>query len=73
MGLSGTVSMRVGGQRIEVMGSEIEVPDGWAPEVPVRGTADARGEGGDPGSAVALRVRSGRTIVKSVPRSASGA
>ena len=43
--LSGAVSMRVGGQRIEVMGSEIEVPDSWAPEVPVRGTADARGEG----------------------------
>jgi hypothetical protein len=44
-GLSGAVRMRVGGQRIEVMGSEIAVPDGWAPEVPVRGTADARGEG----------------------------
>lgn len=42
--LSGAVRMRVGGQRIEVMGSEIAVPDSWA-EVPVRGTADARGEG----------------------------
>ncbi|WP_243337037.1 hypothetical protein [Anaeromyxobacter soli] len=43
--LAGAVSLRVGGQRMEVMGSEIAVPDAWAPEVPLRGTADARGEG----------------------------
>ncbi|HSD20262.1 MAG TPA: hypothetical protein VLC54_09495, partial [Anaeromyxobacter sp.] len=49
--LSGAVRMRVGGQRIEVMGSEIAVPDSWAPEVPVRGTADARGEGRRAGGA----------------------
>ena len=45
VGLSGTVSMRVGGRADRGDGSEIEVPDGWAPEVPVRGTADARGRG----------------------------
>ncbi|WP_242342518.1 hypothetical protein [Anaeromyxobacter terrae] len=43
--LVGTVSLRMGGERIEVMGSEIAVPAGWAPEVPVRGTADARAQG----------------------------
>lgn len=43
--LTGTVRMRVGGQRVQVMGSELAVPEGWAPDVPVRGTAEARIEG----------------------------
>ena len=43
--LSGAVRMRLGGQRVEVMGSELAIPDGLAPETPVRGTAEARIEG----------------------------
>jgi hypothetical protein len=43
--LSGVVRMQLGGQRIQVMGSELAIPDGLAPETPVRGTAEARVEG----------------------------
>ncbi len=43
--VSGAVSLFVGGERYEVMGREVEVPGGWAPEVPLRGTATTRAAG----------------------------
>jgi hypothetical protein len=43
--LSGRVSLLVGGQRMEVMGRELDVPSAWAPEVPLRGTATTHAAG----------------------------
>jgi hypothetical protein len=43
--LSGRVSLLVGGQRMEVMGRELDVPSAWAPEVPLRGTAATHAAG----------------------------
>lgn len=43
--VTGEMSLQVGGQRVEVLGREVEVPAAWAPRVPVRGTVDARAEG----------------------------
>jgi hypothetical protein len=43
--LSGSVSARIEGGTVSVMGRDIVLPDGWAPPLPLRGSADARGEG----------------------------
>lgn len=43
--LSGALRLRLGGEKLEVMGREVEVPAAWGPEVPVRGTAVAHAEG----------------------------
>lgn len=43
--LSGSLSLLVTGRRIELMGRAIEVPDAWAPHLPLRGTADTAGRG----------------------------
>ena len=43
--LSGSVSARLDGGTVSVMGREIVLPDGRAPALPLRGSAEARGEG----------------------------
>lgn len=42
--LGGTLAIRTG-QRVEVMGQTIELPQAWTPELPVRGEARATAEG----------------------------
>jgi hypothetical protein len=43
--LSGSVSARVDGGTVSVMGREIVIPDTWAPSLPLRGSAEVRGVG----------------------------
>lgn len=43
--LSGSMSLLVGGQTMDVLGREVEVPAAWMPEVPLRGTVRASGSG----------------------------
>lgn len=43
--LSGALSMRTG-QAIEVMGTKVELPAAWTPDLPLRGEARAVAEGG---------------------------
>ncbi len=42
--LDGTVSFRSGG-RVQVLGSELVLPSGWTPELPVQGRAQASASG----------------------------
>jgi len=43
--LSGTVSVRTGG-RVQVLGTPVDLPEGWTPETPVRGQAHGTVQGG---------------------------
>jgi hypothetical protein len=43
--VTGDMTVKVGGQRVEVLGRVVDVPDAWAPRMPLSGTVDARGEG----------------------------
>jgi hypothetical protein len=43
--VTGEMTVQMGGQRVEVLGRVVDVPDAWAPRMPLRGTVDARGEG----------------------------
>lgn len=51
--LSGSMSLLVGGQTMEVLGREVEVPATWMPEVPLKGTVRATGSGTRTGTAAA--------------------
>lgn len=44
--LSGALSTRVAGQRVNVLGREVALPEGWTPKLPVRGalTTSATGQ-----------------------------
>jgi hypothetical protein len=43
--LEGTMSLHVAGRTMEVLGQTVELPAGWTPAVPLRGTATASAEG----------------------------
>ena len=43
--VSGRIATRIARTRLEVLGAEIVVPEGWTPAAPVRGTVVSRGSG----------------------------
>lgn len=43
--VSGRIATRIARTRLEVLGAEIVVPEGWTPGAPVRGTVVSRGSG----------------------------
>ncbi len=43
--VSGRIATRVARTKLQVLGTEIVVPEGWTPAAPVRGTVSSRGSG----------------------------
>jgi hypothetical protein len=48
--VTGRIATRIARTRLNVLGAEIVVPEGWTPAAPVRGTVASRGSGSRKGS-----------------------